>query len=91
MSHEGSTLASPTGSAHHDYSNSQRHSPNGKTDDEILVSKDSPRTGEKGASLTDVNLDDVSQDQAKFHKLTWPRLTIVLIVEAIALGSVSSA
>ncbi|KAI2642197.1 transmembrane amino acid transporter protein-domain-containing protein [Xylaria nigripes] len=37
--------------------------------------------------LTDVEKAQMNDGDAKFHRLGWKRLTIVLIVEAIALGS----
>jgi len=37
--------------------------------------------------LTDVEKARLEDGNAKFHRLGWKRLTVVLIVEAIALGS----
>src|SRR5437868_316140 len=37
--------------------------------------------------LTDIEKARMEDGNAKFHRLGWKRLTVVLIVEAIALGS----
>lgn len=37
--------------------------------------------------LTDVEKARMQDGNAKFHRLGWKRLTIILIVEAVALGS----
>ncbi|KAJ4256850.1 hypothetical protein NW762_008946 [Fusarium torreyae] len=43
----------------------------------------------KGGEMTDAERQITEAGEAKFHRLGWKRLTIVLIVEAIALGALS--
>ncbi|OLN95470.1 N amino acid transport system protein 5 [Colletotrichum chlorophyti] len=57
-------------------------------------SRDAVFPGEVVGEVTDLNRQDLekqkaAQGSAHFHRLGWKRLTIVLIVEAIALGSLS--
>ncbi|KAH6898179.1 transmembrane amino acid transporter protein-domain-containing protein [Thelonectria olida] len=44
---------------------------------------------EKGGEVTEFEKRKIMAGNAKFHRLGWKRLTIVLIVQAIALGSLS--
>ncbi|KAK1998387.1 transmembrane amino acid transporter [Colletotrichum falcatum] len=55
-------------------------------------SRDAVFPGEVAGEVTDLNRQDLekakaAQGSAHFHRLGWKRLTVVLIVEAIALGS----
>ncbi|KAK2011647.1 transmembrane amino acid transporter [Colletotrichum eremochloae] len=57
-------------------------------------SRDAVFPGEVVGEVTDLNQQDLekqkaAQGSAHFHRLGWKRLTVVLIVEAIALGSLS--
>ncbi|KAK1982978.1 transmembrane amino acid transporter [Colletotrichum cereale] len=57
-------------------------------------SRDAVFPGEVAGEVTDLNHQDLekakaAQGSAHFHRLGWKRLTVVLIVEAIALGSLS--
>ncbi|KAI3549210.1 transmembrane amino acid transporter [Colletotrichum abscissum] len=57
-------------------------------------SRDAVFPGEVVGEVTDLNRQDLekqkaAQGSAHFHRLGWKRLTVVLIVEAIALGSLS--
>lgn len=72
---------SPAHSVSHDNAHSEKH---GMKDDQ-----ESNDEGKHHATTDVVELGAVPQEAQKFHKLSWIRLTSVLIVEAIALGSLS--
>ncbi|EGS21799.1 uncharacterized protein CTHT_0036670 [Thermochaetoides thermophila DSM 1495] len=62
-------------------------------DDQSPAVMDSSSDNEVGeirpTAMTDYEKQKIAEGQAKFHQLGWKRLTIVLIVTAVALGSLS--
>jgi hypothetical protein len=73
--------------------------PKTANDSDVIVPSEKPQNGiHRQASFgeaiadmlqTDLEKEKTIQGTAHFHRLGWKRLTIVLIVQAIALGSLS--
>ncbi|KAJ5765381.1 hypothetical protein N7520_004940 [Penicillium odoratum] len=67
-----------------------RESPKMYFESPVSIDKKDPDVGERSiSSFSDLETQRAIQGSDKFHRLGWKRLTIVLIVEAIALGSLS--
>ncbi|KAK5127319.1 hypothetical protein LTR08_004358 [Meristemomyces frigidus] len=53
------------------------------------LARSSKRGGEKDDGVDEYGVGEIHEGEQKFHRLGWQKLTVCLIVEAIALGSLS--